>query len=329
MPKRLENPNDIINVQFGKLVVKEYLGVKYSGRNRDHLYKCDCSCGVKGIITTRHMLLKGDKTSCGCAHKDDGQRKKEDLTGQQFARWHVLESAPTRYSKSGKTRSIMWRCQCECGTIKNVGARALKTGMSTSCGCLQKEQVSKALTKDLLGQTFGYLKVIDRAGSRKPENKQNSNSRAMWLCECECKRQVIVIGESLRNGDITSCGCKKVSKYELYTMQYLESCGYVRDVDYIKEKTFEGLKGIGGQNLRFDFYVKLKSGETVLIECQGEQHIRSAEWFGGDQYLQRLQKHDEIKRQFAVKNNYRLIEIPYTKVLYSDVEVFLKLNNIC
>lgn len=329
MPKKLENPNDIIKRTFGKLVVKEYIGFEQVGRSKEHLYKCDCDCGTKDIVTTRHMLLKGDKSSCGCAYKDEGLRRKEDLTGRDFDRWHVIGPAPTRYSKSGKTRRVMWRCQCECGTIKDVGSRALKTGMSTSCGCLQRERVSAALTKDLSGKTFGYLKVIERAGSYKPNGCQNDGIRATWLCECECKRRVIVSGESLRNGDTTSCGCKKISKYELYTMQYLESCGYVRDVDYIKEKTFDGLKGIGGQSLRFDFYLELCSGEKVLIECQGEQHVHAVDWFGGEQYLHKIQVHDAIKRQFAIDNGYRLIEVPHTKVLYSDVESFLKDNNIC
>lgn len=329
MPKKLENPNDIIDRLFGKLIVKEYLGCEPDGRNKKHLYRCDCSCGTKNVITTRQLLLKGDKSSCGCAHKDAGNRMKEDLTDKVFERWRVLGPAPTRYSKSGKTRSTMWECQCKCGTIKTVSARALKTGMSTSCGCLQKEHVSNALVKDLSNQVFGYLKVIERAGSQRPKNGEKHNVRAMWLCECECKRQVVVTGESLRNGDITSCGCKKISKYELYTMQYLDSIGYVRDIDYIKEKTFDGLKGLGGQNLRFDFYLVLKTGETVLIECQGEQHIRPAKWFGGEKYFKKLQVHDDIKRKFAADNGYRLIEVPYTKVLYSDIEEFLKFNNIC
>ena len=55
-------------------------------------------------------------------------------------------------------------------------------------------------------------------------------------------------------------GCKKESKYETYTEQYLQSCGYVRDVGYVREKTYPGLKGLGGQSLRFDFLVKLHNG---------------------------------------------------------------------
>lgn len=64
----------------------------------------------------------------------------------------------------------MWLCECECGTRKAVGARALKTGMSTSCGCFQKERASKVSTDDLTGREFAHLKVMYRNGSYRPKN---------------------------------------------------------------------------------------------------------------------------------------------------------------
>lgn len=52
---------------------------------------------------------------------------------------------------------------------------------------------------------------------------------------------------------------------------------------------------------KLGFWVNLHSGEQILIECQGEQHYRSTEWFGGDEYLKKVQEHDRIKREFAKK----------------------------
>lgn len=318
MPNAI-NPTDIVGNRYGKLLVTEYCGTKYSGKNRDHMYKCNCDCGARDIITTRHMLLRGDKISCGCAHKDAGDRVREDLVGRTFGRWTVLEKAPTRVSPSGKTRSTMYRCRCECGTVKDVGARALKTGMSQSCGCLQKERVSDVMTDNLLGRRFGYLTVIARAGSHKGLH----NANATWLCKCICGNTIEVLGFSLKNGDTTSCGCKKESKYELYVKQYLESCGYKLKKDFWREKSFKGLVGVGGKRLKYDFYVKLHNGECILIECQGKQHYEPFEWFGGQAYFDKLQEHDKRKKEFAIKSNIRLIEVPYTLVLYEDIEQYL------
>ena len=102
MPKSIINPNDIVKHKYGKLTVESYVGVKYSGRNRNHMYVCKCDCGTENVITSRAMLLKGDKTSCGCAHKDAGKAVKENLIHQKFGRWTVIDEAPTRVSASGK-----------------------------------------------------------------------------------------------------------------------------------------------------------------------------------------------------------------------------------
>lgn len=327
MPKAVENLNDIIGQRYGKLTVNQYVDTVYNGKNREHYYLCTCDCGKTDVRASRHNLLRGDTTSCGCARSDAGKARMEDWTGRKVGRWTVLEQAPTRYSASGKTRSIMWKCRCECGTVKNVGARALKTGMSQSCGCLQKELVSQAFTDDLMGRRFGYLAVVKRNGSHRSKDHSRSTS-AVWHCKCDCGNESDVLGFSLRNGDTTSCGCKKSSKYELYVTQYLEACGYVLNRDYFKEKTYKGLKGIGGQSLRFDFLVKLHSGGQVLIECQGEQHYRSVKWFGGDEYFEKVQAHDKIKKEFAKKKGIKLIEILYKDALYEDIVRTLKNNNV-
>lgn len=328
MAKAISNLNDIVGNKYGKLTVDYYIETVYVKSNREHYYSCTCDCGKKDVRTTRHNLLRGDTTSCGCAHKDAGKSRLEDLTGKRFGRWTVLYQAPTRYSVSGKTRSIMWKCKCDCGMMKNVGARALKTGMSVSCGCYQKERVSEALTDDLTGKRFGHLIVITRNGSHCSSKDKKGGFNAVWKCKCDCGNEVDVLGFSLKNGDTTSCGCKKESKYEAYTEQYLQSCGYVRNVDYVKEKTYPDLKGLGGQSLRFDFSVNLHSGEHVLIECQGEQHYRAADWYGGEEYFKKVQAHDSIKKQFAKDNNIRLIEIDYKDVLYENIIEKLKHNGV-
>lgn len=55
---------------------------------------------------------------------------------------------------------------------------------------------------DLTGQRFGRLTVISRAGNTKAGQSQ-------WMCKCECGKQLIVAGQSLRNGRSKSCGCQR------------------------------------------------------------------------------------------------------------------------
>lgn len=85
-----------------------------------------------------------------------------DLTGQKFGRWTALE----RVIKPNN-RNTYWRCQCECGTIKEVMGKNLRNGRSTSCGCYKKEidsermiQLNKTRALDLCGEKYGFLTPI-------------------------------------------------------------------------------------------------------------------------------------------------------------------------
>lgn len=54
---------------------------------------------------------------------------------------------------------------------------------------------------DMTNQTFGYLTVLSRNGSK--------DGCAAWLCQCDCGNKVTVKGSELRKGNVTSCGCRK------------------------------------------------------------------------------------------------------------------------
>ena len=97
--------------------------------------------------------------------------------------------------------------------------------------------MSKA--KDLSGQKFGRLTVIQRAGS-------NKDGRATWLCICECGEIGIKTGKLLLNGHCKSCGCgeyenrvnnctsHKLSNTRLYTIWsgMKQRCYYPKHKDY-------------------------------------------------------------------------------------------------
>ena len=54
---------------------------------------------------------------------------------------------------------------------------------------------------DLTGRKFGKLTVVERA-------KNSKGGKSRWLCSCDCGKEKIVLGDSLRNGITSSCGCK-------------------------------------------------------------------------------------------------------------------------
>lgn len=58
--------------------------------------------------------------------------------------------------------------------------------------------------KDLTGQRFGKLIVIERA---KVDEKEKHGKHAQWLCKCDCGNEVIVPSGRLKSGNTQSCGC--------------------------------------------------------------------------------------------------------------------------
>jgi len=130
-----------------------------------------------------------------------------DLTGQRFGR---LEALRRIGSKNG---AMLWECQCDCGNTKITNRSNLKGGHTQSCGCLSKElarrNINIARTKrgsneNLVGQTFGRLKVIKRG--------KHPSSSIYWRCLCDpilggCGNFTTVRASHLRSGHTSSCGC--------------------------------------------------------------------------------------------------------------------------
>jgi hypothetical protein len=121
--------------------------------------------------------------------------RKIDLTGKRFGRLTVIREAPN--SKAG---SSQWHCVCSCGSDVVRTGDALRAGKATSCGCAKGERNKK----NIAGQRFGKLTVICEVGRSK-------DKQVRWKCLCDCGNTSIVLGNNLRRGNSTSCGCGQIA----------------------------------------------------------------------------------------------------------------------
>lgn len=121
-----------------------------------------------------------------------------DLAGKRFERLVVIErtSAPSHLENKS---SAYWLCRCDCGKIRTINGSSLRSGKTRSCGCLRADIVRKLNFVDMTNQKFGRLQVIslDRFG------KEGS----IWLCRCDCGKEVVVSKHSLNTENTKSCGC--------------------------------------------------------------------------------------------------------------------------
>lgn len=62
-----------------------------------------------------------------------------DIVGTKVGRWTVIEDTGRRTTY----RDHIYRCKCDCGTIRDVSARSLVRGKSKSCGCWRGERTAR------------------------------------------------------------------------------------------------------------------------------------------------------------------------------------------
>jgi very-short-patch-repair endonuclease len=205
---------------------------------------------------------------------------------------------------------VTWKCQCDCGNIHYATTENLKRGDTPSCGCITKEH-RKAQLKDLTGQIFGHLTVLQWLGTI------NGNSK--YLVKCDCGKEYEIYASNLTQGNSTSCGCVRESHGENKIRKILTD----NNINFVNQKSFnnfiyEDTKG----KPKYDFYLP---DCNILIEYDGEQHFENVFSWDTEADFQLRQQHDKIKNEYALKNNFILIRIPYT--YYNNIEIEDLLEN--
>lgn len=199
-------------------------------------------------------------------------------------------------------RGRVYHCKCSCGNECDVRAYCLKSGETKSCGCLARKLSSERLKgkfiKDLTGQKFGKLTVLQLSENR------TSGGATKWICQCECGGIKEVSSKALQSGQTMSCGCLR-SKGELKIRQLLTEA----NIPFEEQKTFSDLRSSKNALLKYDFFVN----NQYLIEFDGEQHDSPTSFFAHENFEHR-KENDQRKTDYAKNNNIPLIRIPYKKL---------------
>ena len=282
-----------VGSRYGRWVVQSVL--QPGKTDEDTIVHCRCDCGTERDMVLRHLKV-GDSKSCGCLQRERaGEYAFQDLTGKRFGYWTVLYQ--NGHNRSG---GITWRCRCErCGEEYDVDGGNLRSGQSAMCAACSSKVNGEKLRANLIGQRFGMLSVMDFAFVK--------NNNTYWHCKCDCGNEVDVSVGGLTSGNTRSCGCWHRSHAEDITENILSKYSY----EYQSQVKFKGLTGIGRAMLSYDFGLYENGELYALVECQGQQHYRPVDLFGGDEQYEIQCLHDELKQEFCEENHILLITIPY------------------
>ena len=268
------------------------------GLSRKHIYwDCECLCGT--LFTARgEDIRQGKIKSCGCIRTElskemcEKRRDKCSLIGQRFGKLLVLEDSGNRTTEG----QVIWKCLCDCGNITYVSTGNLQSGHVKSCGCMKKGKPSiiDKNEENYIGRRFTALVVL--------EYLITSHSSQYCLCQCDCGNLYKVKLADLLSGEIVSCGCLKSSGEYNINKILLQN-----NIPFIKEKTYNDCRGLGGGLLRYDYFIN----NSFLLECDGQQHFKVTNGWNTEEEFKKRQQYDKIKNEYAKSHNIPLKRIPY------------------
>ena len=111
----------------------------------------------------------------------------------------------------------------------------------------------------------------------------------------------------------TGCPQCKTSRGEREIFNWLNN----HSIIFESQKTFDGCKN--KKLLPFDFYLPQYN---TCIEYDGEQHYYPINFFGGEEKLKKNIQRDEIKTNYCLVNNIRLLRIKYNENIAEILEKF-------
>ncbi|MBY7131146.1 hypothetical protein ILS68_26600 [Bacillus sp. 8YEL33] len=255
-----------------------------------------------------------------------------------------------------------YKCQCRCGKVKYIGETYFSGKGYRYCGdgCGKKLELERkriasyprvkdeSYDIDYLYTTHESLEIlecIDENYEGKPNifhkgrnGKEGGECKVYKLYKCRCylcgkehkfkssdfEIKIRKYGPRAKDGYFCDayCDCHNISSFQWRTIKILRE----NNVAYRVEVEFQDLYGVGQKNLlRYDFAV-LGSDNSIkcLIECQGEQHYKPVDEFGGVSQYESQVENDKLKRVYAESQNIPLFEIKYTCNTYEKEIKFLE-----
>ena len=247
-----------------------------------------------------HLFKKGGCKLCASENRKKSSKMLIKTTEQFIEDSKKKFGDRFDYSKcvyTGAVNNVILICK-ECGNEFVINAHGHLRTIDGGCKLCAIKKVSKLkrITQDEIiekckkrSNKYDYLKVkyID----------------AYTKIEIVCKKHgsfwMLPYNFYGSNQDCPKCF---LSKMEEEVSNFLKS----KNIKFETQKTFDNLIDI--RKLSYDFYIPSKN---LLIECQGEQHYKSIEIFGGEKQFRLQKHHDWLKRKYAKDNKINLIAIPY------------------
>lgn len=148
-----------------------------------------------------------------------------------------------------------------------------------------------------------FLKYISGSGNK---------TKILVMCK-KCENIYEVSFYNLLNGrGCVNCSKGKFESFVINTFKDVLKKEYNKIIVDECQKIFPDLIGVGGRNLRFDYYCEVKN-KKICLEAQGEQHYyKDSHFFTLNKNFEQFKiykEHDIRKKNYCKNNNIYFIEI--------------------
>lgn len=198
-----------------------------------------------------------------------------------------------------------------CGRTIVKPFSAFYDGITCSCEKTNRDIVDFKSNGDRIQCKADFQRYIDKyvTGEYVIIGKYVKSTKPILLKHVECGNLTEISPHNFKNG--VRCDKCKSYKGELK----------IRDLLLKKGVFFEEQVRFSDCRLKkplvFDFFLPI---HNILIEFDGEQHIRPIERWGGEKAFQLQRKRDEIKNNYCKNNGITLVRIGY----YENIEQKIK-----
>lgn len=182
-------------------------------------------------------LREGTTKSCGCYSRDQARNLKWiDITNQRFEKLVAIEYL-------GKSN---WKCLCDCGNETIVSTGHLRSGHTTSCGCLHSKG-EKFITQFLTQNNIRFKKEYTAENLRNEEGNKlrvdfailDSKDKPVLFIEYNGKQHYDIndawYSEKLHKSDLIKEEYAKLNNIPLIIIKFDEDLDFVMSrIDFSK-----------------------------------------------------------------------------------------------
>lgn len=192
--------------------------IDYKRENRRSLLFIECPhCHNRKWMRKEQIEIA---KSCGCLNYKTFF-KTQNIKGKRFGNLTVLEPTNRRDKNNG---SVVWRCVCDCGNLKETTEAELKRGAVRSCGCIaqkfSRENGKKVLTEQAKKVCVENTRLDNLTAATAKNNTSGykgvtwDGSRGKWRAQIVFKGKAYHLGRY--NTIEQAVAARKQAEEELY-----------------------------------------------------------------------------------------------------------------